>query len=337
MNTKFLLNKLIDGNNLSEKESSFILEGIIDGQLTPMQSAAILTALRTKGETVEEIVGFIKTMRKHMIKINAPKALDIVGTGGDGIGTFNISTAASFVVAGLGVPIAKHGNRAASSKCGSADVLEELGVKIFLTPKIAEKVFEKLRMVFLFAPLYHPAMKLIAPVRKELGFRTIFNYLGPFLNPGQTKRQLLGVPNIEIAKRLAQVAAKLQFTYLMIVTSSDNMDEITTTAKSEVFEIKENKIKSFTLTPKQFGIKLATKKDLLGEGAKQNAAIIQNILKGQKGPQRDIVILNSAAAFYLVGKAKNINEGIKLAEKSIDSGLAMQKLQNLIKETQKYA
>lgn len=336
MNTKFLLNKLVDGNNLSQKESSILLEGIINGQLAPAKSAAVLIALRTKGETIDEIIGLIKTMRKHMIKINAPKALDIVGTGGDGIGTFNISTAASFVTAGIGIPVAKHGNRAASSICGSADVLESLGVYLELTPKQAEEVFKKIGLVFLYAPLYHPAMKQIAPIRKELGLRTIFNYLGPFLNPAQTRRQLLGVPNIEIAKKLAQVATKLNYSHLMIVTSSDGMDEITTTSETKVFEVKGKKIKSFQLSPKQFGIKQAFVKDLIGGDAKNNAAIIQNVLKGQIGPKRDIVILNSAASIYLSGKVKNINDGIKLAEKSIDDGLALKILQNLIKETKRY-
>lgn len=336
MNTKFLLNKLVDGNNLSQKESSILLEGIINGQLAPAKSAAVLIALRTKGETIDEIIGLIKTMRKHMIKINAPKALDIVGTGGDGIGTFNISTAASFVTAGIGIPVAKHGNRAASSICGSADVLESLGVYLELTPKQAEEVFKKIGLVFLYAPLYHPAMKQIAPIRKELGLRTIFNYLGPFLNPAQTRRQLLGVPNIEIAKKLAQVATKLNYSHLMIVTSSDGMDEITTTSETKVFEVKGKKIKSFQLSPKQFGIKQVFVKDLIGGDAKNNAAIIQNVLKGQIGPKRDIVILNSAASIYLSGKVKNINDGIKLAEKSIDDGLALKTLQNLIKETKRY-
>lgn len=336
MNTKFLLNKLADKNNLTQKESSNLAEAIIDGSLTQIQSAAVLIALRTKGETIDEIIGFIKTMRKYMIKINAPKALDIVGTGGDGIGTFNISTAASFVAAGIGIPVAKHGNRAASSICGSADVLEALGVNINLAPQQAEEVFQKVGLVFLFAPLYHPVMKQIAPIRKELELRTIFNYLGPFLNPGQTKRQLLGVPNIEIARKLSQVAAKLNYTHLMIVASSDGMDEITTTSKTEVFEVKGKKIKSFQLSSKQFGIKQAFIKDLIGKDAKNNAAIIQNILKGQSGPRRDIVILNSAAACYLSGKVKNIQDGILFAEKSIDNGLALQKLQDLILETNRY-
>ncbi|MBI4038553.1 anthranilate phosphoribosyltransferase [Candidatus Daviesbacteria bacterium] len=333
MDTTTLLNKLIDRNDLSSKESSYLLEKIIAGELNPTQVAGILVALRSKRETVDEILGFIETMRRHMVKVNAPGALDIVGTGGDNSGTFNISTATSFVVAGGGVPIAKHGNRAVSSKCGSADVLEALGVNINLAPNQAENVFKKVGMVFLFAPLFHPVMKQIGPVRKELGLRTIFNFLGPFLNPASTKKQLLGVPNLEMAKKLAQVAIKLRFTHLMIITSVDGMDEITTTAKTKVLEVKGNKLNSYVISPKQFGIKKGMKKDLQGFDPSDNAAIILNILKGKKGPQREIVVLNSAATFYLAGKAKDMKVGISLAEKSIDQDLALKVLENLITAT----
>jgi len=336
MDTLTLLNKLIDKNDLSEKQAEFLLEKIIEGRLTPAQIAAVLVGLAAKGETVDEITGFIQTMRKHMIKIKAPGAIDIVGTGGDGSGTFNISTAASFVAAGAGIPVAKHGNRAASSKCGSADCLEALGVNINLTPEQAEKVFKKVGLVFLFAPNFHPAMKSVGLIRKELGLRTIFNFLGPFLNPAGTKRQLLGVPNIKIAAKLAKVAVKLKFEHLLLVSSEDGMDEITTTAKTKIFEIKGNKIKYFTISPKLFGIKMVDKKDLMGADVMVNAEIIKSILKGEKGPKRDIVVLNTAAALYLAGKAKNIFDGISLAEQSIDSGSAMAVLENLIKETQKY-
>lgn len=337
MDTLDLINKLVDGNNLSQLEASFLLEKIITKEMNPFQTVAALVSLRTKGETTDEILGFIQTMRKYMLKIKAPKAIDIVGTGGDGSNTFNISTTASLVAAGMGIPVAKHGNRAASSKCGSADLLEILGVNINLTPKQAEEVFKKIGIVFLFAPLYHPAMKQIGPVRKELRVRTIFNFLGPFLNPALTKRQLLGVPNEKIAKKLATVATKLKFKHLMLVTSKDGMDEITTTSETKVFEVKGNKLSSYTISPQQFGLKKATKQDLMGKDPRTNASITQSILKGKAGPQRDIVVLNSAAAFYLSGKAKNIEQGITLAEKSIDSGFALETLQKLIKETNKYA
>ncbi len=337
METKILLNKLVDGNDLLQKEASFLLEQIIAGKLTSAQIAGILVALRSKGESVEEIVGFIQTMRKHMLKIHAPLSIDIVGTGGDEQGTFNISTASSFVVAGGGIKVAKHGNRAASSKCGSADVLESLGVNINLTPNQAEKVFKKVGMVFLFAPLYHPAMKQIGPVRKELGLRTIFNFLGPFLNPAGTKKQILGVASITLAEKLSRVATKLNFEHLFLISSPDGMDEITTTGKTHIFEIKGSNIKSYSVSPKLLGVKQATKKDLMGKDAIENAEIIKFVLQGEKGPRRDIVVLNAAAAFYLAGKVKDIKEGIKMAEKSIDSGAAMQILNKLREETQKYA
>lgn len=337
METKILLNKIIDRKDLTVSEAGFLLDEIINGKLNNSQIAAVLIALRTKGETVDEIVGFIQTMRKHMLKIKAPKAIDIVGTGGDGSRSFNISTAACFVVAGCGVKIAKHGNRAASSKCGSADVLESLGVNINLSPKQAEEVFKKLGMVFLFAPAYHPAMKSVASVRKELGIRSVFNFLGPFLNPAGTKRQLLGVPNLKIAAKLSKVAVKLKFEHLLLVASEDGMDEITTTAKTKIFEIKRNKLKTFVISPQQFGIKPAEKLELRGKDVKDNASIIKSILKGEKGAKRDVVVLNSAAAIYLAGKAKNIVDGISLAEQSIDSGSALAVLEKLTVETQKYA
>ena len=276
-------------------------------------------------------------MRKHMVKIKAHKAIDIVGTGGDGIGTFNISTASSFVVAGCGIAVAKHGNRAASSKCGSADVLENLGVNLNLTPTQLEEVFKKVGIIFLFAPTFHPAMKIISPFRKELGIRTIFNFLGPFLNPAGTKRQLLGVPDIKIARKLSKVAVKLNFTHLLIVTSEDGMDEITTTAKTKVFEIRSAQIRSYFISPEKYKFKLAKKSDFLGQDAPANAAILLNILKGEKGPKRDIVLLNSAAALLVSGKVKNIKSGIILAKKSIDSGSALHALQKLITESNKYA
>lgn len=336
MDILILLHKLIEGNDLSKKQAGFLLEKIIAGGLTSSQIAAVLVGLRAKGETVNEIVGFVQTMRKHMLKIKALNAIDIVGTGGDGSGTFNISTAASFVVAGCGVKIAKHGNRAASSKCGSADVLEYLGVNINLSPNQAEKVFKKLGMVFLFAPLFHPAMQSVGSVRKELGLRTVFNFLGPFLNPAGTKRQLLGVPNLKIAAKLATVAVKLKFDHLLLVTSKDGMDEITTTDKTKIFEIKGNNLKTFVISPQQFGIKPAEKRELMGKDIKDNASIIKSILNGEKGAKRDIVVLNSAAALYLAGKAKSIVDGISLAEQSIDNGSAKAVLKNLIKETKKY-
>lgn len=338
MDTKQLLNKILDRQDLTAGESEFLLEKIINGELAPAQIAAFLVALRIKGETVDEIVGLINGMRKHMvtIKING-LVIDTCGTGGDGVGAFNISTAVSFVVAACGVRVAKHGNRAASSKCGSADVLEALGVNIMLTPKQAAAVLKKVGMVFLFAPLYHPAMKKLAPIRKELGVRTVFNFLGPFLNPAGVKRQLIGIPNVAIAKKLALVAAKLGYKHVSLIASSDGMDEISIAAPTHVFDVKGRKIKSKVITPSQFGIKKAPLSAIAGGDAAKNSTILLTVLEGKKDAYRDIVVLNSAYALYVAGRAKTIKEGIMLAAKAIDSGVAKKVLENLIKETKRYA
>ena len=335
MNTTEILNKILKRQDLTSEETSQLLLGIMDGAVTSVQAGAILVALRMKGETASEILGFIKTMRAKMISIDAPGAVDVVGTGGDGTGTFNISTAAAFVVSGAGAKVAKHGNRAASSKCGSADVLEALGVKIDLAPEKAKAVFNNTGMIFMFAPLYHPSMKAVVGVRRELKVRTIFNVLGPFTNPAGTLRQLTGVPNEEIAKKLTSVSKQLGYKHLLIVTSEDGMDEVSISSKTQAFEIRGEKVKKFTIDPAKLGIKKAAKSALLGGNKEENAQIITNILKGEKGPKRDIVVLNSACALFVAGAVKNIKDGIKLAEESIDSGKAQKALENLVRESQK--
>jgi anthranilate phosphoribosyltransferase len=337
MDITTLLNKTVEGRDLTQKEAGGFIDLCAQGILTRSQIAAMLASLRTKGETIGEIVGLISGMRKHMTPIaRFQESIDTCGTGGDGSHSFNISTTVAFVAAGAGVSVAKHGNRAASSLCGSADVLEKLGVNIMLTPKIAEKVLKKVRVVFLFAQLYHPAVKHIAPVRKELGIRTVFNYLGPFLNPAKVKRQIIGVPNSAIAKTLGLVATHLDYDHLLIVSSKDRLDEISTSAKTSVLEVKKNKIRTFTIAPSQFGIQRSSPEHILGGDALKNAEIMKDILSGKKGPKRDIVLLNGGAAIYVAGIAKSIKEGIHMAEKSIDSGSAMQILQNLINETNRY-
>lgn len=338
METKLLLNKLLDKKDLTQKELSFLLDEIVGGFMKPAEVAAFLIGFRVKGETTDEIVALIKGMRGYMLTVKTKGlVVDTCGTGGDGSGTFNISTAAALVVVGAGVQVAKHGNRAASSKCGSADVLEALGVHISLTPEQAGKVLEKVGMVFLFAPLFHPAMKHIAPVRKELGVRTVFNLLGPFLNPAGVRRQIIGVPNVTIARKLAQVAKKLGYTHLCIVSSKDGMDEVSINAPTQMFEIKKGRVVSKVLPPQSFGIKRSSKKDLLGGSSKENAESIKNILSGEKGAKRDIVVLNSAVVLYVAGKVETIKEGMMLSEKSIDTGSAKKVLERLIKETKKYA
>ena len=336
MDVTKILNKLIQKENLTEEESKVVLMGVIDGSIPPVQTAAILVALRMKGESVEEIRGFIKVMRQNMVGVKANFAIDVCGTGGDGSNSFNISTAVSFVVAGAGIKVAKHGNRAASSKCGSADVLEELGVNINLSAQQASEIIKKVGMVFLFAPLFHPATKNVVAVRKELKIRTVFNFLGPFLNPASVTKQLIGVPNIEIAEKLIQVGKQLGYEHLVIVTSEDGMDEISISEKTKVYELKKGKIKQFVINPQDYGFRKSSKQEIEGGSAEQNSLIIKSILNGNKDAKRDIVVLNAAAAFYTADKVKDIKSGIKLAEESIDSGEAKSVLGNLVKETQKY-
>lgn len=337
MDATDILTKLIQKQNLTTQETQLFLSEVMKGNISHIKTAAILTAFRMKGETVNEITGLIKSMRENMIRVKADMAIDICGTGGDGSGSFNISTATAFVVAGAGVKVAKHGNRAASSKCGSADVLEELGVNLKLSAVQAEAVFNKVGMVFLFAPLFHPLMKNVVEVRKELKIRTIFNFLGPFANPASVCRQLIGVPNIEIAEKLAKVGKKLGYKHLLIVTGKESLDEISIFSKTLVFEIKGNSIKKFVVDPQKYGYKKDSKKEIQGESAKQNAFFIKQVLQGIKSAKRDIVVLNSAFALYVSGKVSNIKQGINLAQASIDNGNAKLILENLVRETQKYA
>lgn len=347
MNTTDILNRLVNKQDLTQKESEQFLVQLMDEKITPVCAAAILTALRIKGESANEIAGFIKIMRQKMTKIKVSNnAIDVCGTGGDGSKTFNISTAVAFVVAGSrfangssrrgGVPVVKHGNRAASSKSGSADVLQALGVNTHLTSDQAASVLRKVGMVFLFAPLFHPSMKQVMLIRQELKIRTVFNFLGPFANPAGVKRQLIGVPNLQIAKKMAEVGKKLAYQHLVVVTSEDGLDEVSTNAKTHLFEVKGNKVTKKTIDPQKLGFKKTSHKELVGGDAQMNALIIKDILSGKKGPKRDIVVLNSAVALYVAGKVGNIREGILLASESIDSGLAKKILENLVKETQKY-
>ncbi len=337
MNITELLNTLVEGRDLSAGETEEFLEQVIRNELTDAQIAAVLTALRIKGEVPEEIVGLLRSMRRHMLSVHEPQAMDIVGTGGDGAGTFNISTTSALVAAGAGVKIAKHGNRAASGKCGSSDVLEALGVNVQLTAAEAKTVLQKAGMVFLFAPLYHPATKRVVAVRKELKIRTIFNILGPFANPAETARQLIGVSSPAIAKTMALVAGKLGYEHVLIVASEDGMDEISLSAKTRGFEVKGSAVKTFTINPAKLGFKKSSKKDILGGNAEENVAIIRDILAGKKGPKRDIVVLNTAFALSVAGIAKTPKDGIVLAEKSIDSGEAQKALGRLVKESNVFA
>ena len=337
MDATAILNDVIQKKDLSSERAGELLEAIMEGAFSPVQGGAILTALRMKGESIDEISGFIQKMRSKMQTIDAPDAIDIVGTGGGGADTFNVSTAAAFVARGAGAKIAKHGNRAASSKCGSADVLEALGVKIELTAREAKEVFDKTGIIFLFAPLYHPAMKQVVMVRKELKIRTIFNVLGPFTNPAGTKRQLTGVLDVEIAAKMAEVGKRLGYTHLLIVTSEDGMDEVSISAKTHAFEIRDEVVKKFAIDPQKLGFTAVSKDVLAGGNKEENAAVIRDVLRGEKGPKRDIVVLNAGVALYVAGLVKNIEDGIERAGISIDSGSAGQALQNLIRETNAFS
>ena len=325
------LKKVIEFKDLDEKEAEDVMKEIMSGNAKPTQIAAILTALRMKGETINEITAFAKVMREFSLKINpdVPKLLDTCGTGGDNLNTFNISTATAFVVS-VYVPVAKHGNKAVSSKSGSADVLEALGVNLNIPIERVKESIEKIGIGFLFAPNFHPAMKYATPVRRELGIRTVFNVLGPLTNPANANYQLMGVYNEKLTEKLAYVLKNLGLKGALVVHGS-GMDEITTIGKTKISELKNGEVMSYYIEPEDFGIKRAKLEDIRGGNAEENAKIIRAIFEGEEvGAKRDIVVLNSAFALYIAEEVKNVEEGIKLAEKSIDSGKALKKLEDLI-------
>lgn len=329
-----IINKLINKTDLTKEEAGELLEGIMKGDLSPIRTAMVLTALRMKGETVDEIAGFIEILRSNMVRIKTQGGVDVCGTGGDGLGTFNISTAVAFVLASYGVRVVKHGNRAAGSLCGSADVLEALGMKIDLSPVEAERVLKKTGMVFLFAPLYHPAYKPVAVVRKELKIPTVFNFLGPFINPAAVKRQLIGVSNKEMASKLAEVACGLQYAHLLLVSSQDGLDEVSIFKPTTVFEVRGRTVRKYKFYPKRYGMGGKFER-IKGGDALVNAKILKDIFAGKKGEERDIVVVNSAFGFLAAGKVRGIEEGMLLAEKMIDSGAVERKLKEVVGETNK--
>ncbi len=338
MTIQILLETLIAQKDLTKKEVLFFVDQVAQGMLLPTHVAAFLALLRAKGESVEEIVSLIEGMRKHMITIPAQGiVLDTCGTGGDKSNSFNISTATALVVAACGVKVAKHGNRAASSLCGSADVLEALGVHITLTPQQAASVLEQVGMVFLFAPLYHPAMKYIGPIRKELGVRTVFNFLGPFLNPAVVTHQIIGVPDKKIAATLAKVASKLHYKHLIIVTSQEGLDEIGIGKATNAFVIKGKMVQRMTIHSEKLGIANVSKEAYRGGTKEENAQIIRRILDGKLGPGRDIVLINAAYGLLAANKVKTVRLGMQMAQEAIDSGKAKAVLDALIKETNRYA
>ena len=332
------LAKLLDNISLTESEMAQVMDEVMSGKTSATQIASLLTALRIKGETVDELTGAARIMRSKVnsISVSAPVdtfLLDTCGTGGDGKSTFNISTVAAFVIAGAGIKVAKHGNRAVTSQCGSADLLEALGVNIEIPVKKIEASINTVNIGFLYAPLFHGAMKHVASVRRELGFRTIFNILGPLTNPAQAPAQLLGVFDDHLTETCAQVLKNLGSRHALVVHGSDNLDEITITGETKISELTNNKIKTYRLNPRNLGLELGKLSDLTGESIEHNRRITLEILDGKKGFQRDVVLLNSAAGLIASGKAFDFKEGITQASKSIDSGSARAKLEQLIQFT----
>jgi anthranilate phosphoribosyltransferase len=328
---KEAIGQLVGGHPLTMDEASAVMNEIMEGSATPAQLGAFVTALRLKGETVEEIAGFARTMRSKALRVSISETVvDTCGTGGDGKGTFNISTTAAFVVAACGLKVAKHGNRAMSSQCGSADVLEALGVKIDLNPEQVQKCLEKVGIGFMLAPVFHPSMKYAAAPRKEVGIRTVFNILGPLTNPAGARAQVLGVPEKSLTEKMANVLKMLDCQHALVVHGEDGLDEITVTGKTFVSELKKGSIKNYEVTPEEFGLPRAKPDSLKGGTAKDNAELLRSILSGKKGPCRDIVLMNAAAALLAGDKVTTLGQGITLAEQAIDNGKALQKVEELI-------
>lgn len=331
LNFKELLSLVGAGKTLSLPQAQRAFDIMMSGEASPAQMGAFLMALRQRGETVDEITAGAMTMRAKALAIEAPAdAIDTCGTGGDASGTFNISTAVSLVLAGLGVPVAKHGNRAQSSKSGAADVLKELGVNIDADLALVQRSIREAGVGFLMAPRHHAAMKHVGPVRVDLGFRTIFNLLGPLSNPAGTKRQLVGVFAREWVEPVARVLANLGAEKAWVVYGSDGLDEITTTGPTHVAELDKGQVRTFTIGPADAGLALAEPEDLKGSDAASNALALSALLDGQTGPYRDIVLLNSAAALIVAGKATDLKAGVAMASNSIDQGKARQALNRMV-------
>ncbi|MBI5207670.1 MAG: anthranilate phosphoribosyltransferase [Candidatus Firestonebacteria bacterium] len=332
---KDIIKKIVDKENLTIEEAYSTMLSIMNGETTSAQIACFITALRMKGETVEEITGCARAMREKAVRINVKKdiVVDTCGTGGDGGKTFNVSTACAIVAAGAGLTVAKHGNKAVSSLCGSADVLTALGVNIQSDVKKTEECINTIGIGFLFAPLFHTAMKHAIGPRQEIGIRTIFNILGPLTNPAGAHAQVLGVFSESLTEKLAGVLSNLGVKNAFVVHSNDGLDEISISSDTKISEVKHGKVSTYYINPEKFGINKSSLSSIQGGNPQRNAEIIHNILNGEKSPYRDIVILNSACVIAASGMSSNISGGIKLAEESIDSGKAKDKLEQLIKFT----
>src|SRR5688572_9754109 len=334
-----LLEKLVRHEDLTTEEAAAAMGEVMQGRATAASLAGLLSALVMKGERPAEIVGFAQTMRKHAVKLAKPPGdvFDTCGTGGDRSGTFNISSAAALVVAAAGVKVAKHGNRSVSSRCGSADVFEQLGVNIAAPVPVVERSLYDANIAFFFAPTFHPSMKHAAPIRRELGIRTAFNLLGPLTNPAGARRQIIGVPKPDLGDLLARALLMLGTERAWIVHGLDGIDELSTTGYTKVLECRDGAITSFYVHPAEFGLPKAAAADLQGGDAAQNAAIVSDVLAGKKGAARDIVLFNAGAALMVAGRAKNVREGIAQAAAAIDTGAARATLDRMVRSSQEAA
>lgn len=328
--------QLVKREDLTSEVMEQVMEEIMTGEATDAQKASFLTALSMKGETIDEITSAAKVLRSHCERfLNDMDVLEIVGTGGDGSNTINISTLSSVVVSAAGIPVAKHGNRAASSKCGTADCLEALGVKIDCAPARSAQILKDINLCFLFAQKYHPAMRFVGAVRKEMGIRTLFNVLGPLANPAGATMQLFGVYSEELVEPLAHVLRNLGVKRAMVVYGRDSMDEISLSAETKVCEFKNDEFKSYVIKPEDLGLTRCNKEDLVGGTPQENAAIVNDILGGARGPKTDVVLLNAGAAIYLASDGITLKDGIEKAREIIVSGKAKKQLKEFIEETNK--
>lgn len=330
-----MIKKVVEKKDLTREEAYNAMNEIMEGRVSPIQTAAFLTGLKSKGETVDEIYSFAKILREKAIKVQTEdqNIVDLVGTGGDGARTFNISTTAIFIANASGVSIAKHGNRAITSKSGGADVLESLGVNINLTPEQIKKCIEDVKMGFLFAQVHHPSFKNVMPVRKELGFRTVFNILGPLLNPASAERQVMGVFDKNLVVKMAMVLKELGVKHGMVVNGTDGIDEITLTGKTYVAEIADDGILEYEINPEDYGFQLCTIDQLQGGEPMENAEIIKNILSGEDSVKANVAILNAAAAIYVSGIADSYGEAVEMAKETQKKGLGMEALERFINAT----
>jgi anthranilate phosphoribosyltransferase len=341
------IRRVVEGQHLSRLEAESVMDEIMTGKATDAQIAAFLTALRMKCETVDELIGFARAIREKASPVHPKSAVaasfsgtdremlvDTCGTGGDATGTFNISTATAFVVAGAGIRVAKHGNRSVSSMCGSADVVEALGIRLDLTPDSVARCIDEAGIGFLYAPLLHEAMRYVVLARREMKIRTVFNLLGPICNPARATAQVLGVYNEDLTEIMAQVLCELGSERAFVVHGSDGLDEITISGESKISEVRDGEVRTYYVTPEDFGIGRAPISAIQGGDARQNAEIIRQILSGQTGTKRDVVLLNAAAGLVVGGKAKALGEGIEMARASIDSGKALSCLERLVALTQ---